>query len=56
MITIPKQIEKMALIEKRLREIIADKKVKGKIVIFVDPNKPQEGYIERIECVVINKN
>jgi len=50
-----KQIEKMALIEKRLREIIMDKNVKGKIVIFVDPNKPEEGYIERVECITINK-
>jgi hypothetical protein len=53
---IQKQIEKMALIERRLKEIIADKKVKGKVVIFVDPNKPDEGYIERVECILINNN
>jgi hypothetical protein len=53
---IQKQIEKMALIERRLKEIISDKKVKGKIVIFVDPNKPDEGYIERVECILVNKS
>ena len=51
-----KQIEKMALIERRLNEIICDKNVKGKIVIFVDPNKPNKGFIERIESIIISKD